>query len=364
MKLVNYFYWILSFILFLFIKIISFFIKIRLKCLHSERIGHYVMEVCLYLHERKKNKKKREIHIFYNSNKVSNLYFYNLIRKKLFFIPWFLGFRINFFLNFFSFQKDDLRLSKYLDRDLDKLIYKNKTILKIPEKDLAEGFNNLKKMGIEKSKKFICLGIRDGQYLKDTFPSKSYKKHNYRDTKPENFIKLIEFLNSQGFYVIKMNKTSEKKLPIKNPLFIDYTESKFASESMDFFLSNQCEFFISTGYGFDCVPRIFKKPILIVSMAPLGYLPTYIGNSMLSFKKYFCKRRGKYLNLKEIFSENLAYIADTHELNTRDIILHDNTSEELLDIIKEFIIFRYKSKEYFRYVNLSKEFLKKLGQTT
>ena len=157
------------------------------------------MEVCLYLHERKKNKKKREIHIFYNSNKVSNLYFYNLIRKKLFFIPWFLGFRINFFLNFFSFQKDDLRLSKYLDRDLDKLIYKNKTILKIPEKDLAEGFNNLKKMGIEKSKKFICLGIRDGQYLKDTFPSKSYKKHNYRDTKPENFIKLIEFLNSQGF---------------------------------------------------------------------------------------------------------------------------------------------------------------------
>ena len=57
--------------------------------------------------------------------------------------------------------------------------------------------------------------------------------------------------------------------------------------------------------------------------------------------------------------KNLAYIADTHELNTRDIILHDNTSEELLDIIKEFIIFRYKSKEYFRYVNLSKEFLKK-----
>ena len=159
--------------------------------------------------------------------------------------------------------------------------------------------------------------------------------------------------------VIKINKTSEKKLPIKNPLFIDYTESKFASESMDFFLSNQCEFFISTGYGFDCVPRIFKKPILIVSMAPLGYLPTYIGNSMLSFKKYFCKRRGKYLNLKEIFSENLAYIADTHELNTRDIILHDNTSEELLDIIKEFIIFRYKSKEYFKYLNLSKEFLKK-----
>ena len=126
-----------------------------------------------------------------------------------------MGFRINFFLNFFSFQKDDLRLSKYLDRDLDKLIYKNKTILKIPEKDLAEGFNNLKKMGIEKSKKFICLGIRDGQYLKDTFPSKSYKKHNYRDTKPENFIKLIEFLNSQGFHVIKMNKTSEKNYLLK-----------------------------------------------------------------------------------------------------------------------------------------------------
>ena len=70
-------------------------------------------------------------------------------------------------------------------------------------------------MGIEKSKKFICLGIRDGQYLKDTFPSKSYKKHNYRDTKPENFIKLIEFLNSQGFYVIKMNKTSEKNYLLK-----------------------------------------------------------------------------------------------------------------------------------------------------
>ena len=71
------------------------------------------------------------------------------------------------------------------------------------------------------------------------------------------------------------------------------------------------------------------------------------------------KKKDRESYMYDNMSENLAYIADTHELNTRDIILHDNTSEELLDIIKEFIIFRYKSKEYFKYLNLSKEFLKK-----
>ena len=47
------------------------------------------------------------------------------------------------------------------------------------------------------------------------------------------------------------------------------------SNFMDFYMGYRCEFWITTGTGIDGVSKIFRKPYLLIDMAPIAHLPDY-----------------------------------------------------------------------------------------
>ena len=308
-KLLIYF---ISFIIFIIILTLSLFIQIRFGRLNSERLGHYVFESLLYLHKKKEDKKK-SIDIFYNQKKVCNKYFYKLLKLQINFVPFFIGSKVEIISNFFFKEKNPFLVPRpeYSDRDLDGYFYKNKIKFNIPQDDIVKGIEILKEMGLKKNDKYICLAVRDSNYLNKNFPDKDWNYHNFRNCNIENFIPTIKFLIKKGYTVIRVGKDPEKKLNINIKKFIDYPFTKYASDFMDVFLPFYCHFYISTGFGADSLAGIKTKPILYVSYSPLGYINSFQKKSLCIFKKYFSKNTKKYLSVKQIMKSNLSTLNST-----------------------------------------------------
>ena len=97
--------------------------------------------------------------------------------------------------------------------------------------------------------KFICLNVRDSQFLKKLFKL-DLDYHSYRNANIDDFLLCCDELTKLGYYVIRMGVVTEK-IETKNDKIIDYSNSKYRSDFMDFYLGINCEFCITTGSGFD-----------------------------------------------------------------------------------------------------------------
>ena len=82
-----------------------------------------------------------------------------------------------------------------------------------------------------------------------------------------------------------MGAIVEKPFKSKNPKIIDYANSNLRSDFMDIYLGAKCTFCISTGSGFQCLPVLFRKPIIDLSftnkmLLDLTCLQAFQANSM------------------------------------------------------------------------------------
>ena len=107
----------------------------------------------------------------------------------------------------------------------------------------------------------ILICCRDEDYNKKNFQNTSWKYLNYRNYDIELFRETIEYLNEKKFVVLRMGKYSSVKISYKNEYFIDYVNSSWKSEFMDYFLAYKCKICITTNTGMDVFSRLFRKPM-------------------------------------------------------------------------------------------------------
>ena len=157
----------------LLIYIISPIITIRLTQTPSSRIGHFVSEIEFYLCKKKLKKKKFffpiELDIFF-FDKVSNVFLAELIKRKITVLPtWILQpiYKIHtIFAERFKFLNIHTNFLGY-NRDVFHYHKKLPTQLNLSAQDLKKGENYLKeKFGLNKNDKFVCITVRDNEYLK------------------------------------------------------------------------------------------------------------------------------------------------------------------------------------------------------
>ena len=84
------------------------------------------------------------------------------------------------------------------------------------------GYNFLKSLGIKKNQEFVCIMSRDSRYKKRVNKYNDMSYHNYRNSNIDNYCKTINYLTNKGYFVFRMGKYVEKKIEIKNNLFLDY----------------------------------------------------------------------------------------------------------------------------------------------
>lgn len=327
----------------LIIYLISPFFLVRFKNLRSERIGHFAANTELYLCEKKKKintPKQNYIDLFF-CNDICNQQLLSMWKRKILIFPkWILYnfFIVNKFLSkFFKFTNKHEIPDSSSDRDIYDLLETSEPNLQFTAKEEKLGVNLLKKLNLQIDSKFVILAVRDNTYLESKFPNQNWSYHDVRNQNLDNFILAIDEIVKRGYYVIRVGGTSQsKKLKYSNPKVIDYTHSKFRNDFLDIYLGAKCEFCISSGFGLDAVPRIFRKPIISILLAPID-IHTELSSQITILRPYFDIREKKKLTLDQMLNIKIATIMNGHEFTAAGLKVLENTPEEIRDVTIEMM---------------------------
>lgn len=215
---------------------------------------------------------------------------------------------------------------------------------KFTEAEEKHAQGEMRRMGIDPRKPFVCFWGRDSAYLKHIL-NKHYPYHDYRDMDIDSYILSMNWLQSKGITSIRMGAIVEKKLSASSPQIIDYA-SHYRSEFMDVYLSAKSLFCIAADTGVNLLPIFFHKTIGMVNY-PIYNIPgAFLNkNRRFIFKKYKSVQNNAMLSFKECIRSNIADLNWCVDMDNQSTVQFlNNTPEEILDLVKE--VYRTVNNEH------------------
>lgn len=309
--------------------------KIKICRLRVDRIGHLTgntESIYFYIKENKFN----HIYIFTYDGYVCNRYLLYLIKKKINVIKFF--YPISLLAQYLKIKSIDDINEFYDNKSHWKYINKYpKPFIEIPNKDIAEGENYLKKFNLGSNSKFVCLYVRDSAYLTKVINSEEdWTYHNSRDADIKTYIKSVEYLIDKGYNVFRIGSHVLEKLVINDTKFFDYSCSNDRTDFLDLFLIFKCEFMILAGGGLAQVAEIFRKPVLDTNVMPISDTRSLHKNLFLT-KKIYDLNKNKLLSYSEINNRKLSHIQDVSFFNDNNLKVIDNSEDEIYLATVEFL---------------------------
>ena len=321
------------------IRIIRPFITIRIGWINSTRLGHMAANMELYLCATEHGIGKP-----FGSNfdiwcctqeHVCNRQLLKMWKRRLIILPrWALTFLAHFNLYLPGGSIHHIG-GNNTDRDIYNLLDKSNAQLAFTYKEEIEGRQALMQLGIPVDAEFICLTVRDSEYLNFFYESADWSYHNHRNSNIQSYVLAAEALADRGYYVIRMGAKVLEPLNSNHPRVIDYASNGKRSDFMDIYLGAKCFFAISTSTGWDAVPLIFRRPIAYVNMVPLGWLFTFSSKFLAITKHHVSMLDGQELSLREIFKRGVGFCSLNSDYSANNVVLIDNTPEEIRDLVIE-----------------------------
>ena len=320
--------------LILLLIIIRPVIFIKFYIISLDRIGNIVHPDMFLI-----NKKKNFLSILLINSKKNNSALIQILKKriKLLFITntfpqvlHILSKRFEF-IKKHIYKKNNFQSFDFINKKRN--FYLTKEQIYLGEKIFRD---NIGKKLLEK--KIICFTTRDNEYLKKKLPNRNFEYHNYRDMNADKIIPAIKYLIKKGFFVIRMGRVAQKKINFKNQFFLDYPFSNYKCDLLDVYIAEKAYNWFGSNCGLDLLRWIFRKPVAIFNMAPLALMPFNHKNIVVIPKKY--KKNNKYLKLSEIFELSVAAASGQKEFLTKKIQLIENSSKEILNLVKFVLNFQ------------------------
>lgn len=209
-----------------------------------------------------------------------------------------------------------------------KLIIEGKTHITFNDTEDNLGKQELEKMGISKTTKYICFHTRDAAYKKLIVPGRDWSYHDFRDANIQNYIPMAERLALKGYYMVRVGAEVAEALNTANPMIID-CPLKYRTEFLDFYLGANCYFFITSNTGAVMIPGIFRKPIVLVNLVPMDSPPSWTEHDLAIPKKLWLKREKRFLTFREIFESKLYRTHHSQKYANLGIEIVENSPEEI-----------------------------------
>ena len=337
------------------IRIISSFYLVRWACIKSSRIGHLTLDTTIYYLYKKNNLEKfpkKHLDIFYMRYDVANKTIASFLKNKFLFFPSSFMHAVDKINNIFEkilptedihligMHKHDKNLLPkvpWLNRDIYGAINNSPSIHNFSEYQENKGREFLASLNINSEDKFVCLYVRDEAYLKKEFRTNDWSYHNFRNHDIDNFYMCADQLTKRGYHVIRMGSVVEKKFDNKgNKMIFDYGSSNCRSDFLDIYLLAKCNLCISTSGGLDNVSLIFKVPVLLIGVLPIGDIQSYYKNVMVTSRTIYSKKLNRNLTLSEIFQLKLGYSYTSDEYNdfTIEVLSSETITNSMLELLK------------------------------
>jgi len=220
-------------------------------------------------------------------------------------------------------------------RDPKQLVRKAPPHLSFTEAEEEEAKRQCRAVGIDPEKPFIPVLGRDNLYLKSIQEPTAHD--SYRNVDINTFEPVMEML-AERFQVIRLGSVVKSKLNTNHPNVIDYALSGKRSELLDVYLSAKGHFFLSVGTGLDSIAALnFRGPVLYVNFIPLSITSELKPNCIIVPKKYWHVKEERYLKLSELIATGAHELYVPSSLNPMDIVVHDNTPQEIIEGAEEML---------------------------
>jgi putative glycosyltransferase (TIGR04372 family) len=328
----------------LIIRSLTPFILIRLGWIVSWRIGHYAGNLDMYLCERSNNFVKT-LDIWCERTPTCNTQLTIVFKRVINILPKFLVYPVYILNNFIpGGDKHNIPLPACNDRDVNNLISDvcSSSNVWLTKDEEEKGRKELIKLGINPEDKFVCLIVRDSAYLekqkKENHSGVDWSYHDYRDTEIDDYTLAAQYLVEQGYFVIRMGATVNKPFACASGKIIDYAYENMRTDFMDIYLGLKCHFCISTSTGYDAIPSLFRRPLVIVNNPHIEYIYSFFPKTITIFKKVFNIETKEYLSIKNILENGVGRFDRTNQFIESKLKLIDNTPEEIRDAVIEMVL--------------------------
>ena len=317
---------------------------IRIGQLFSGRIGHFVPDALEHF-LRREVAPVRTLDYFYFFGGISNSQWANMVTRNL----NVKGNWLQYIWHWNEFipggKVHSLPQTFTQSRDIEGLLEQSKKRFDFMETENGICEQWLISKGWKKGEPFICLQVRDSFYLAEfdiANPNDSLQiAHSYRDSDIKTYIAAIEWLTSQGYWVIRMGKIAKERLPVLDVKVIDYAFDDSKTDLLDIWLFANCTMCISTSTGPDWISIAYGKPVLFLNALPLGGLFSF-ARSMWIPKNLVWKSSGTELSLVEML-ETTGF--QTKDYESQGIAIQDLSPAEILLGVQEFCELMHDSQE-------------------
>ena len=209
--------------------------------------------------------------------------------------------------------------------------------MRFSQEEAEVGRKAMKALGIEK--KYICIFARDSSYYGETIEGANCVRNTDINALKETAAYFIEQCDIQS---VRMGAKVNREVFGKG--IVDYA-SLGRTEFLDVFLFSQCEFFVGTSSGIDCILRLFSKPSVAFDfpcVLPIDE-PT-MPFHLLIYMKWYDVKKQRYLTLRELVRlqvELKMQAPSEHgmdaffEYTVRNLKVVHNTPQEILDVAEE-----------------------------
>ena len=175
--------------------------------------------------------------------------------------------------------------------------------------------------------RLVLIHVRDDQYRNDK------NRKDYRNSNINKYIESIKYLIENNYFVMRVGRRPSNKIYFEHNNFLDYSSLDIQEDNLDIFLMKKTKFFLGTQSGILDLAQLFNKPILQTIMVEIfSKYPIKINDRGI-FKKI--KKKGEFLSISDYVKLNYRYHNPSNDLN--DLIFYENTEEELLLSVKEFL---------------------------
>ena len=331
----------------LIIRIIRPFIFIRFGNLNSSIIGMWVFDVEYYLTEKELGfHPQGAVDLFHLGRTPCNEQFNIMCERKLLMsYSWIVKDQVhslyrylwmcNQIIPFGSEHTVKVATSITNSRDIKGYLAKTRPHLSFNEIENDRANKFLSEIGFKNGDKFVCYLVRDSKYKSQIAPESDYSYHDYRDSDIDTYNESALYLAEKGYWVIRMGKMVHKPFTADHPRILDYANSPYRSDFLDIWLMAHCYFCVTTGAGIDEVCGAFRRPIVEVNYAPIGFNRCNQTLAVDLYKHLRWKTNGKFLSLNDQIKTGALYFQHSISYEELGVEIVDNTSGEILDSVIE-----------------------------
>lgn len=161
--------------------------------------------------------------------------------------------------------------------------------------------NRLQDMGLDMTRPFVCLHVRDDQYHRVHSSAAWNEPHGWRNLALSTFESGARALTSRGLQVVRLGVHARESFAAADEVDVfDYARNGHRTDALDAYLVSECAFMISTSSGIDSLTQTFRKPLYNAGVIAPSQL--YIHRRIFSIVQRFqLVDTGRYLSLAESF---------------------------------------------------------------